>query len=120
MKYQQVFSYKKGQPVPSWVQYLHGGNAGSSELVCVFGSSGKLYVLPNGDLVTYPSRPRDRGASIIYINNAQSVAVIGAGNNKNVFHLYGSPRLARRVVGIRVTTKTRPLPHSDPRTITLG
>ena len=127
MKGQMVFSYKKGQKVPNWVQLLSGGNAESEDCICVFGSNGKLYVLPNGDIVTYEHRRRDRKSSYIYIKNAIGVNVMGAGNNRNKFSWFGNLlkrnglsgcSLARNMTGIKVTTKTTPIPEKDPRVLT--
>ena len=126
MKGQMVFSYKKGQKVPSWVQHLSGGNCDSKDLVCEFGSNGKLYVLPNGDIVTYQHRRRDSNSACIYISNAIGVKVIGAGNNKSVFRWFSESdkfggisgcTSARKSTGIKVTTKTKPLPSKDPRVL---
>ncbi|AUS02109.1 hypothetical protein NVP2095A_28 [Vibrio phage 2.095.A._10N.286.46.E10] len=126
MKGQMVFSYKKGQKVPSWVQYLSEGNWDSEDLICEFGSNGKLYILPNGDIVTYAHRERDRSSSCIYIDNAHGIHVTGAGDNKNIFHHFSNylkkGRLsgctkARKATGIKVTTKTKPIPEKDPRVL---
>lgn len=126
MKGQMAFSYKKGQKVPSWVQHLSGGNADSEDCICIFGSNGKLYVLPNGDIVTYQHRRRDSNSSCIYISNAIGVVVLGAGKNKNVFRWFSESSKfggisgctnARNSTGIKVTTKTKPIPAKDPRVL---
>jgi len=118
----KIYKFKKGMPVPSWVQYIECTNNDKAvDYNCYFMSNGKLTLLPDGDIVMWVTK---RASCVIYFNPEDQDAtckMIGAGNNDNTCHIYGfnDPRfsgskLARINHGIKNTTKCELLPDVRP------
>ena len=109
---QQIFKFKKGQNVPQWVlpaldcNGLPYSGVGSIK----FGSNGKLFLMPDGCAVSYPSRERDNRASFIKILGAVGVRLY-----TNMLAHSSSCSGARRHKGIKNSVKAKPLPIFDPR-----
>ena len=109
---QQIFKFKKGQAVPQWVLPAlgHDGFPYSGVGSIKFGSNGKLFLMPDGCVVSYPSRERDKRASFIKVLNAVGVKLY-----TNMIAHSNSCSGARKHKGIKNSVKAKSLPIFDPR-----
>lgn len=113
----KAFSYKKGDIVPPWIMITYNKSDGelySGDGTIKFGQNGKLFVLPDGDLVIYKSRVRDRNACLARVGVSDS-NIYCAGDKGNDLHCWPACRSAMRSFKLKNTVKTTMLPQSDPR-----